>query len=118
ALGRVRAGGVRLRRDRDRSSLDRLREARGRGEPDRRHAQRNRFQGHGVGEGLQAVIGVVGLGYWGPNLARNFAELGTLSWLCDLDDELRVTFAKRYPGVQVTGSLDTMLADPDVQGVV
>ncbi len=64
------------------------------------------------------MIGVAGLGYWGPNLARNFAELGTLSWLCDLDDELRVTFAKRYPSVQVTGSLDTMLADPDVQGVV
>ena len=49
------------------------------------------------------MIGVAGLGHWGPNLARNFAELGTLTWLCDLDDELRETFAKRYPGVQVTG---------------
>jgi len=64
------------------------------------------------------VIGVAGLGHWGPNLARNFAELGTLTWLCDLDDELRETFAKRYPGVQVTGSFDAMLADPEVQGVV
>jgi predicted dehydrogenase len=64
------------------------------------------------------VIGVAGLGHWGPNLARNFAELGSLTWLCDLDDELRATFAKRYPGVEVTGSFDAMLADPDVQGVV
>jgi predicted dehydrogenase len=64
------------------------------------------------------VIGVVGLGYWGPNLARNFAELGTLTWLCDLDDELRSTFAARYPSVQVTGSFAEMLADPAVQGVV
>ncbi len=64
------------------------------------------------------MIGVAGLGHWGPNLARNFAELGTLTWLCDLDDELRETFAKRYPGVQVTGSFDAMLADPEVQGVV
>jgi predicted dehydrogenase len=64
------------------------------------------------------VIGVAGLGHWGPNLARNFAELGSLTWLCDLDDELRATFTKRYPGLQVTGSFDAMLADPDVQGVV
>jgi predicted dehydrogenase len=64
------------------------------------------------------VIGVAGLGHWGPNLARNFAELGSLTWLCDLDDELRAAFAKRYPGLQVTSSFDAMLADPDVQGVV
>jgi predicted dehydrogenase len=64
------------------------------------------------------VIGVAGLGHWGPNLARNFAELGSLTWLCDLDDELRATFTKRYPGLQVTGSFDAMLADPEVQGVV
>jgi predicted dehydrogenase len=64
------------------------------------------------------VIGVAGLGYWGPNLARNFAELGTLTWLCDLDEELRATFAKRYPGVQIAGSFDAMLGDPAVQGVV
>ena len=64
------------------------------------------------------MIGVAGLGYWGPNLARNFAELGTLTWLCDLDEELRTTFAARYPSVQVTDSFDAMLADPAVQGVV
>jgi predicted dehydrogenase len=64
------------------------------------------------------LIGVAGLGYWGPNLARNFAELGTLTWLCDLDEELRSTFAARYPGAQVTGSFEEMLADPALQGVV
>ena len=64
------------------------------------------------------MIGVAGLGYWGPNLARNFAELGTLTWLCDLDEELRATFAARYPNVQVTGSFESMLADPAVQGIV
>ena len=31
------------------------------------------------------TIGVAGLGYWGPNLARNFDDLGTLTWLCDAD---------------------------------
>jgi predicted dehydrogenase len=64
------------------------------------------------------LIGIVGLGYWGPNLARNFAELGTLSWLCDLDAEHRATFAARYPSATVTESYEEMLASPDVQGVV
>jgi predicted dehydrogenase len=64
------------------------------------------------------LIGVAGLGYWGPNLARNFAELGTLTWLCDLDEELRATFAARYPSAQETGSFEEMLADPALEGVV
>jgi predicted dehydrogenase len=64
------------------------------------------------------LIGVVGLGYWGPNLARNFAELGTLTWLCDLDEELRATFAARYPAARVSDSYEAMLEDPGVQGVV
>jgi predicted dehydrogenase len=63
------------------------------------------------------LIGVAGLGYWGPNLARNFAELGTLTWLCDLDPELRQTFAARYPAATVTDSFEELLAS-DVQGVV
>jgi predicted dehydrogenase len=62
-------------------------------------------------------VGVAGLGYWGPNLARNFAELGTLTWLCDLDPELRTTFAARYPAATVTDSFEELLAS-DVQGVV
>jgi predicted dehydrogenase len=63
-------------------------------------------------------IGVVGLGYWGPNLARNFAELGALSHLCDLDPELRATFAARYPSARVTDSFEELLAADEVQGVV
>jgi len=64
------------------------------------------------------TVGVVGLGYWGPNLARNFAELGVLSHLCDLDPELRATFAARYPSVRVTDSFEELLGAEDVEGVV
>jgi predicted dehydrogenase len=63
------------------------------------------------------LIGVVGLGYWGPNLARNFAELGELSWLCELDPGLRATFEARYPGVRMTESFEELLAS-DVEAVV
>ena len=40
---------------------------------------------------MSARVGLAGLGYWGPNLARNFDELATLAWLCDLDEELRAS---------------------------
>ncbi len=58
------------------------------------------------------------MGYWGPNLARNFAELGTLSWLCDLDEGLRATFAARHPQARVTADFEELLAADDVKAVV
>ena len=63
-------------------------------------------------------IGLVGLGYWGPNLARNFGELADLRWLCDLDPELREHFAERYPNARVTGDFDELLSDPELEAVV
>jgi predicted dehydrogenase len=62
-------------------------------------------------------IGVAGLGYWGPNLARNFEELGTLAALCDVSEERRSTFAARYPEARVTGEFDDLLSD-DLDAVV
>jgi len=64
------------------------------------------------------TVGVVGLGYWGPNLARNFDDLGTLTWLCDADPEARQRFGPRYPQARFTGDLETLLADPELQAVV
>ena len=63
-------------------------------------------------------IGLVGLGYWGPNLARNFGELADLRWLCDLDPELREHFAERYPYARMTGDFDELLSDPELEAVV
>ncbi len=63
-------------------------------------------------------IGVVGLGYWGPNLVRNFDELAELTWLCDLDPGLRERFAARYPNARVTGDYAELLADDAVDAVV
>ncbi|MBA3364687.1 MAG: Gfo/Idh/MocA family oxidoreductase [Actinobacteria bacterium] len=63
-------------------------------------------------------IGLAGLGYWGPNLARNFDDLADLRWLCDISPELRDRFAARYPRVRMTGDFDEMLADPELDAVV
>jgi len=63
-------------------------------------------------------IGVVGLGYWGPNLARNFDQLGSLAALCDLDGDLRERYAGRYPHTRVLADYDELLADESVDGIV
>src|SRR6266545_5068419 len=63
-------------------------------------------------------VGVAGLGYWGPNLARNFDDLAELAWLCDTSDGRRAEFAPRYPSVRVTGDFDEVLADDSLDAVV
>jgi predicted dehydrogenase len=63
-------------------------------------------------------VGLAGLGYWGPNLARNFDDLADLTWLCDLDGELRDRFAARYPSARVTESFEEMLADDSLDAVI
>jgi predicted dehydrogenase len=64
------------------------------------------------------TVGVAGLGYWGPNLARNFDDLAALTWLCDTSPEARERLVSRYPNAQVTGDFDHMLADPNLDAVV
>jgi predicted dehydrogenase len=63
-------------------------------------------------------VGLAGLGYWGPNLARNFDELADLAWLCDLSEEHRERFAGRYPNARMTADFDEMVADDSLEAVV
>jgi predicted dehydrogenase len=63
-------------------------------------------------------VALAGLGYWGPNLARNFDELAELAWLCDLSEENRERFAARFPNARMTGDFDEVLADDTVEAVV
>jgi predicted dehydrogenase len=60
----------------------------------------------------------VGLGQWGKNLARNFADLADLAWLCDLDEGKHEGLAQRYPQARLTAKLDDVLADDSVEAVV
>ena len=65
-------------------------------------------------------VGVAGLGYWGPNLARNFDAIPgcELVWCCDSSEEALARIAERFPGVEVTRELDALLADPRLDAVV
>jgi len=63
-------------------------------------------------------VGVVGLGYWGPNLARNFDQLAELAWICDADPDHLATFAARYPQARATGRYEDLLEDGTLEAVV
>ena len=62
-------------------------------------------------------VALVGHGVWGRNLARNFHALGVLRAICESDPERRAEAQALYPNVQAVGSLDDVLALPEVQAV-
>ena len=65
-------------------------------------------------------VGVVGLGYWGPNLARNFAAIPgcELAWLCDAAESARERVAPYFPAARSTGALEDLLDDERLDAVV
>ena len=63
-------------------------------------------------------VGQAGLGYWGPNLARNFGELADLRWLCDLSPDLLAEASTRHPQARTTSDFEELLADPELDAVV
>jgi predicted dehydrogenase len=65
-------------------------------------------------------IGVIGLGYWGPNLARNIAELpgAELAWICDQRTDRLALVGARYPAASRTTEVDDVLDDDTVDAVV
>jgi predicted dehydrogenase len=65
-------------------------------------------------------VGVVGLGYWGPNLARNLAAIPgcEVSWLCDASAEARASLERAFPSARSTDVLGDLLDDAQLDGVV
>jgi predicted dehydrogenase len=68
----------------------------------------------------KATIGLIGYGYWGPNLLRNYTESAsaTVKWVCDVDPAQLAKAAIRYPSVTPTKSLDDVIGDPEVDAVL
>lgn len=79
-------------------------------------AKRKR-KGNGAGDRLR--IGVVGLGYWGPNLVRNLAESQRfeIAYLCDVREQALDAVSRRYPGLVCTNRYEEVLRDGDVDAV-
>jgi len=60
---------------------------------------------------------VIGTGYWGKNLVRNFASLGSLYGLCDLNEQSLDRARKEYPDLKTTSSMEDILPDKSLHAV-
>jgi predicted dehydrogenase len=65
-------------------------------------------------------VGVVGLGYWGPNLLRVLVDMEAtrVSRICDLDATRLAQFARRYPGAEPTVRFDDLMEDDSLDAIV
>ena len=63
---------------------------------------------------------MIGCGYWGPNLIRNFSDIddATVVACCDLSPDRLSKIQKRYPSLQCTQDYQELLRDPNVDAVV
>ena len=64
-------------------------------------------------------IGIIGYGYWGPNLVRNFAETkgAKVAAVSDLDPAKLATVQRRFPGVKTTTDFRELLRDPGIDAI-
>ena len=63
-------------------------------------------------------IAVIGAGYWGKNLVRNFAELGTLHTICDSSPDVLSQLGATYPAAHKELSYEAVLTNREIKGVV
>jgi UDP-2-acetamido-3-amino-2,3-dideoxy-glucuronate N-acetyltransferase len=63
-------------------------------------------------------IAVIGMGYWGQNLVRNFYELGALGMICDSSESVEETCRKKYRDVHFCHDFNEALSNADIAGVV
>ena len=64
-------------------------------------------------------IGVIGYGYWGPNLVRNFSELpkAKVSTIADFKPELLSKAQNRYPAIEVTTNCQDIFTNSSIDAV-
>jgi predicted dehydrogenase len=65
-------------------------------------------------------VAVVGCGYWGPNLIRNFSALSDckVSYVCDKDEKRLAHMKQLYPSVEPTKDFEKIVGDKEVDAVV
>ena len=72
------------------------------------------------GDHPEVSVGLVGLGYWGPNLLRVLADKPDIrvSWICDQRPDRLERMTRRYPAVSATTDLSDLLEDPDLDAIL
>jgi UDP-2-acetamido-3-amino-2,3-dideoxy-glucuronate N-acetyltransferase len=67
---------------------------------------------------LTSKIAVIGSGYWGKNLIRNYHQLGVLEIICDKNEKILFDFKEQYPNVETCMALSDVLHRKEINGVV
>lgn len=64
-------------------------------------------------------LGIIGLGYWGPNIVRNALAVDRIERVvaCDIDPAQRAKIKEKHPGVETADSVEAVLGDDDIDGV-
>jgi UDP-2-acetamido-3-amino-2,3-dideoxy-glucuronate N-acetyltransferase len=63
-------------------------------------------------------LAVIGSGYWGRNLVRNYDDLGVLKLVCDKNETLLAQFKEQYPNVDTCLAINEVISREDIQAVV
>jgi len=63
-------------------------------------------------------LAVIGSGYWGKNLVRNYHQIGALKLICDKNEMLLEKFKEEYPDVDTCIALNDVISRDDIHGVV
>ena len=69
-------------------------------------------------DNITALVAVIGAGYWGKNLVRNFHNLGSLKLICDKNESLLADLKNQYAGIETCLALADVLKREDIGGVV
>ena len=62
-------------------------------------------------------VGVIGTGYWGRNLVRNFHMLGSLAAICDTNSDTRESQVALYPGILGFDEYPALINDPEIDAI-
>lgn len=65
----------------------------------------------------QRTLALIGAGYWGKNLARNFHQLGALHTLCDLSQATLDSYGADYAAVQKTSAIESLWSNSAIDRV-
>ena len=66
---------------------------------------------------MKKDIAVIGCGYWGKNLVRNFYELGALNTICDASAQVLSALAEKHSGINTTTNIDDVLSNAEIRAV-
>jgi UDP-2-acetamido-3-amino-2,3-dideoxy-glucuronate N-acetyltransferase len=72
----------------------------------------------GINKNETASLAVIGSGYWGKNLVRNFHQLGVLNLICDKNENTVNQFKKQYSDVETCLDLDEAICRKDIKAIV